>query len=213
MSRLLAKGRYCFRQWPLPGSRQQFSSQTFRARFYQSSAPSRSQQFSRPRVLLYASASLTPAVFVHLSTNGDESGKSGEERMLAASRAEIDETVPRMLQNSSKIRRKIYFFLDTWIYEPACTALRFVHLLIIFVPVIATIPVIWIGRRVTERDNERTGTLWWYGFLVSSMERAGAAFIKVRMWGWHTRILLTISSSWGNGPLREQISFPARCVV
>jgi len=50
---------------------------------------------------------------------------------------------------------------------------------IIFVPVIVAIPAIWIGDRVKDRDNERKGTLWWYGFLVSSMERAGAAFIKV----------------------------------
>jgi aarF domain-containing kinase len=53
------------------------------------------------------------------------------------------------------------------------------HLVIIFVPVIVTIPVIWIGSRNPNKDDERSGTLWWYGFLVSSMERAGAAFIKV----------------------------------
>jgi aarF domain-containing kinase len=99
--------------------------------------------------------------------------------MLEASRAEMDEAVPQVLQNSNKIRRKIYFLVDTWVYEPVCTALRFFHLLIIFVPVIATVPVIWIGSRVADRDNERSGTLWWYGFLVGSMERAGAAFIKV----------------------------------
>jgi aarF domain-containing kinase len=45
--------------------------------------------------------------------------------------------------------------------------------------VIVTIPVIWLGQRQADKDDERSGTLWWYGFLVSSMERAGAAFIKV----------------------------------
>ena len=58
--------------------------------------------------------------------------------------------------------------------------MRFLPLVIIFVPVIVTIPAIWIGARRVDRDNERSGTLWWYGFLVSSMEKAGAAFIKVR---------------------------------
>src|ERR1700712_2049813 len=127
MSRLLAKGRSCFRQWPLPGSRQQFSSHTFRARFSQTSVPSRSQRFSRPRALLFASAALTPAAFVQLSTDGGDSGKSGEELMLEASLAEMKESVPRLLENSNKHRRNLYFFLDAWIYEPVCTALRFFH--------------------------------------------------------------------------------------
>jgi aarF domain-containing kinase len=52
-------------------------------------------------------------------------------------------------------------------------------LIFIFVPVIVTVPVIWFGQRQPERDNERSGTLWWYAFLVNGMERAGAAFIKV----------------------------------
>jgi hypothetical protein len=51
---------------------------------------------------------------------------------------------------------------------------------IIFIPVIVMVPVVWFGRRVPSRDRERTGTLWWYDFLVASMERAGPAFIKVR---------------------------------
>jgi aarF domain-containing kinase len=46
------------------------------------------------------------------------------------------------------------------------------------VPVFVTIPVVYIGARDPERDNERSGTLWWYAFLVRQMERAGATFIK-----------------------------------
>jgi aarF domain-containing kinase len=99
--------------------------------------------------------------------------------MLEESRAELANHVPKPLQNSKKYRRAIYFFIDAYIWEPLCTAWRFVHLVIIFSPVIIAIPAIWIGRRVPDRDNERIGTLWWYEFLVSSMERAGAAFIKV----------------------------------
>lgn len=64
--------------------------------------------------------------------------------------------------------------------EPIATCLRFVHLTIIFVPVLLTIPMIWLGSRRKDRNGERVGTLWWYGFLVRSMERAGPAFIKVR---------------------------------
>lgn len=100
--------------------------------------------------------------------------------MLEASRAEINEHVPEFLENKSLLKR-IYLFIDGWIIEPVATGFRFLHLVFIFVPVIVTIPVIFLGARKKERDNERSGSLWWYGFLVKSMERAGAAFIKVRM--------------------------------
>jgi aarF domain-containing kinase len=62
------------------------------------------------------------------------------------------------------------------------TTFRFFHLVIIFVPVIVTIPVVLIGPRRKDRDNERTTTLWWYGFLVNAMERSGPAFIKLGQW-------------------------------
>jgi aarF domain-containing kinase len=100
--------------------------------------------------------------------------------MLEASRQELNEQVPKAIQNSKKYRRGIYFFVDSYIVEPICTGLRFLHLIFIFVPVIVAVPAIWLGKRQPDRDNERSGTLWWYRFLVASMERAGAAFIKVR---------------------------------
>jgi len=112
--------------------------------------------------------------------------------MLQASRKELDEYVPERLRGSRKIRKAIWKFLDTWIVEPIATGFRLLHLIIIFVPVIVTIPAIWLGRRQKDKDDERTGTLWWYGFLVRSMERAGAAFIKVRRYRqWQTVISLT----------------------
>ena len=100
--------------------------------------------------------------------------------MLAASRAEIAKTVPEDAVGISRIRQGVILFLDVYIWEPICTGFRFVHLLLIFVPVIVSVPAIWIGRRQKSRDMERSGTLWWYSFLVKSMERAGPAFIKVR---------------------------------
>lgn len=99
--------------------------------------------------------------------------------MLELSRNELREHVPKALENSTWFRKNVYFFVDTYFIEPICTGLRFLHLVFIFVPVLATVPVIWFGARQPDRDNERSGTLWWYGFLVGSMERAGAAFIKV----------------------------------
>lgn len=124
-------------------------------------------------------ASLSPAAFVQLSEEDNGDGKTPEEHMLEASRAEIEKRVPDDIHGLSRAWRGFYLFVDRFIYEPIATGLRFLHLVVIFVPVIATIPVIWMGGRRKDQGNERTGTIWWYGFLVHAMERAGPAFIKV----------------------------------
>jgi aarF domain-containing kinase len=180
MGRFLGPGRLCFRQF--------FTSSSFRPRFsprfsscrqhFSSSAKFRIPPRSR---FLLATAPLPPAAFVVLSQGDNGDGKTGEERMLEKSRAELDQHVPRVLENSTKWRRKTYFLIDLYIWEPICTTLRFLQLFVIFVPVILTVPVVWIGGRTPERDNERSGTIWWYGYLVWSMEKAGAAFIKVNL--------------------------------
>jgi aarF domain-containing kinase len=127
-------------------------------------------------------AILSPLAFVDVANDKSGNGeKTHEEAMLEVSRKELDEQVPHALRNSGKYRRGLYFFIEDYIIEPIATGLRFLHLVIIFVPVIVTIPAIWIGARQADKDDERSGTIWWYGFLVSSMERAGAAFIKVRL--------------------------------
>ncbi|PWW75454.1 ABC1-domain-containing protein [Tuber magnatum] len=68
------------------------------------------------------------------------------------------------------------------IIEPIATGLRFVHLVVIFIPVFLAIPLACIGPRQPDRSNERIGTIWWYSFLVRSMERAGPTFIKLGQW-------------------------------
>ena len=131
----------------------------------------------RTRVLLWSL--LTPATFVALSEEENGDGKTAEEHMLEASRAEIAKEIPEDLHGYKRALRGIWLLLDIYIVEPVATTFRFLHLVIIFVPVLATIPVIWFGSRRKNRDNERAGTLWWYAILVHSMERAGPAFIKV----------------------------------
>lgn len=128
-----------------------------------------------------ANGALGAAVFVQLSEK-DNSGTdtTGELRMLEASRAEIKKRVDDHDTGFTRIRREVVLFLDLCIWEPICTGLRFLHLVVIFVPVIAAVPIIWLGKRNPDRDNERAGTLLWYRFLVNSMEMAGPAFIKVR---------------------------------
>jgi len=99
--------------------------------------------------------------------------------MLEASRQEIKKQVKDDVRGWRRFRDWIIFVVDLYIWEPLCTGLRFLHLVVIFVPVFACVPAIWVGTRVKNRNMERTGTLWWYWFLVKSMERAGPAFIKV----------------------------------
>lgn len=99
--------------------------------------------------------------------------------MLEASRDEIKKQVKDDVHGIRRVRDSILLFLDVYIWEPLCTGARFLHLVVIFVPVIVTVPIIWFGKRKRDKDDETTGSLWWYWFLVKSMERAGPAFIKV----------------------------------
>lgn len=101
--------------------------------------------------------------------------------MLEASRAEISKQIRDDEQGLPRVGHRIVLFLDSYVWEPLCTGIRLLHLALIFVPVLLAIPAIWVGRRQRHRDNERSGTLWWYSFLVQSMEWAGPAFIKVRV--------------------------------
>ncbi|KAK7708008.1 hypothetical protein SLS64_006830 [Diaporthe eres] len=102
--------------------------------------------------------------------------------MLQASRKEISKKVDDDDRGLSRLRHKVVYFLDVYVWEPLCTGFRFFHLALIFVPVILAVPAMWIGRRQKDRNNERAGTLWWYGFLVKGMEWAGPAFIKLGQW-------------------------------
>jgi aarF domain-containing kinase len=131
-----------------------------------------------------ANGALATAAFVQLSeeeNNGPED--TGEKRMLEVSRKEIKKKVDDDDRGFTRLRHQVVLFLDLYIWEPLCTGARFLQLVAIFVPIIFAVPVIWIGPRQPDRDNERTGTLLWYGFLVKAMEWAGPAFIKVCVCG------------------------------
>ncbi|KAF3761274.1 ABC1-domain-containing protein [Cryphonectria parasitica EP155] len=136
-----------------------------------------------PLLAASSGAALGTAAFVEISEDTDtRDGETGEKRMLEVSRAEISKELDPDDTGLSRLRHKIVFLLDVYIWEPLCTGIRFLHLAVIFVPVLLAVPVMWLGRRQKDRDNERTGTLWWYNFLVKSMEWAGPAFIKLGQW-------------------------------
>ena len=168
-----------------------------------------------PRGRIFMWSLLSPAAFVALSEEDTGDGKTPEEHMLEASRAEIAKEIPEDARGLSRVWKAIYLFVDTMIVEPIATTFRFLHLVIIFVPVIGTMPLIWLGRRKKNRDNERSGTLWWYSFLVRSMERAGPAFIKVSRTVQAEQCFQAdlCTSSLVNGQLQDQTSSLKKCVT
>ncbi|RPA96430.1 ABC1-domain-containing protein [Choiromyces venosus 120613-1] len=136
------------------------------------------------------SASLAFALYLGLSppltlgTGMTDPGKTTEQLMLeeferkhmALCRASLDQ--PLIL----RILKRARLFIIECVIEPIATGLHFVHLVVIFVPLILAIPLVFVGPRQPDRSNERTGTIWWYAFLIKSMERAGPTFIKLGQW-------------------------------
>lgn len=103
-----------------------------------------------------------------------------------------DEDLEDDAYHRANIFRKLWILLNRWVIEPLGTTRRFLYLAFLFLPVIATAPVLafeWLDKteiphvpRGTrrKRQKERRTTRWWYRFLVKQMERAGPTFIKVR---------------------------------
>ncbi|KAL9133168.1 MAG: hypothetical protein Q9175_005652 [Cornicularia normoerica] len=216
MRTALGLGRLCLR----PKPHRLIASIARHDRHY--SMPTPRPVFYRPpnppggRILMWSL--LSPAAFVALSEEDTGDGKTPEEHMLEASRAEIAKEIPEDARGLSRAWKAIYLFVDTLIVEPIATTFRFLHLVIIFVPVIGTMPLIWLGRRKKKRDNERSGTLWWYSFLVRSMERAGPAFIKLGQWAasrsdiFPQEMCNTMSSLHSNAPAHS-LKFTKQTIV
>lgn len=142
-------------------------------------------------------ATLAPGAFLKLAEDSESQEKTGEMQMLEASREEIRKTVSEDARGLARVGQSLWVFWYCYVYDSIATGFRFLHLAVIFIPVVVTVPAIWIGRRNKSHSNSRSGTLWWYRFLVRAMERAGPAFIKVEchkpisipLTGWLTRIL------------------------
>ncbi|KDE09138.1 ABC1-C atypical protein kinase [Microbotryum lychnidis-dioicae p1A1 Lamole] len=82
-------------------------------------------------------------------------------------------------------------FFVLYVFEPISTTGRFIHLAILFLPVILSAPVLMLEvldsgrdkRRVfKKKEGPRLTTSWWYWFLVHQMEMAGPTFIKLAQW-------------------------------
>ncbi|KAI8082860.1 uncharacterized protein BX664DRAFT_339245 [Halteromyces radiatus] len=75
--------------------------------------------------------------------------------------------------------KHILHFLDHWLLEPLLTLRRFVHILLLFTPVLLSSPALVLGN---VKNEDTSGSLWWYDFLATQMERAGPSFIKLAQW-------------------------------
>ncbi|KAI5866049.1 ABC1 family protein [Durotheca rogersii] len=145
--------------------------------------PRAKPQFKGRILWATSNAALGTAVFVNLSEK-DPGGaeRTAESRMLEVSREELRKTVSDHERGVFRLGHKLVILLDLYVWEPLSTGLRFIQLALIFVPVLLAVPVIWVGSRQPQRDNERPGTIWWYNLLVRCMEAAGPAFIKLGQW-------------------------------
>ncbi|PYI24250.1 ubiquinone biosynthesis protein [Aspergillus japonicus CBS 114.51] len=129
-------------------------------------------------------AALAPGAFLKLAEEGDgERGKTSEMQMLEVSRREIQKKVDDEARGLSRLWQTLVLYGYRFVYDPIATGFRFVHLLIIFLPVVFTAPILCLGGNGKNREAVlSSGTIWWYKFLVRSMERAGPAFIKLGQW-------------------------------
>lgn len=110
-------------------------------------------------------------------------GQPEANEFLIADGHSVDDSPPTLFW------RTIYLVRD-YVLEPLSTSIRFVHLALLFLPVILASPVLLLEaldgsndrRKGRQRSEvERASTRWWYRFLVHQMQMAGPTFIKVRL--------------------------------
>ncbi|KAF7981112.1 hypothetical protein HWV62_34831 [Athelia sp. TMB] len=97
-----------------------------------------------------------------------------------------ESAAPSFISSPSEVQHsilsRILQLLRDRIWEPIRTASRFIHLAVLFVPVIVAMPMLLVGTPETRLGGDRWGAVWWYGFLVSRMQAAGPTFIKLAQW-------------------------------
>lgn len=93
-------------------------------------------------------------------------------------------------QRSVFSKESLESILKLYLYDPVSTCLRFIHLVLLFGPVLILLPLILIGPKtsygITSPDklsstlsSDKAGAQLWYKYLTWSMEMAGPSFIKV----------------------------------
>ncbi|KAM0788775.1 hypothetical protein ACM66B_002865 [Microbotryomycetes sp. NB124-2] len=103
----------------------------------------------------------------------------------------ISDSLRRAEAQSRTLLGKTLRIWRVYVWEPVRTSLRFVHLAVLFLPVLLASPVLLLEyidqgrdkrRGYRKREGERASTRWWYRLLVHQMEKAGPTFIKLAQW-------------------------------
>lgn len=82
-----------------------------------------------------------------------------------------------------RIIYSIKFTLSDYVVEPLVTVARFLELTVLFLPLLLSAPICWIGPRDKKsKDSIRAGAYLWYRYLRWTAELAGASFIKLSQW-------------------------------
>jgi hypothetical protein len=81
---------------------------------------------------------------------------------------------------STSVTSRLWHGFVQNVIEPLLTLKRFGHLVLIFLPVIITSPLLLAELLSREGARSKASTRFWYRLLVLQMERAGPTFIKVR---------------------------------
>lgn len=156
---------------PVPHSRSRSQSNSH-SRSQSHSSSRNSALFSRTFGVYSGGVLLSTAfIFSHLQApNSLYATRSEEMRAISQSTLQYEEDM--------KLRRKgrIHAWLDTHLLQPAATLFRFCHLLLLFLPVLATgLP---LALRIGNKSYERA----WYRLVKWSLEAAGPTFVKLGQW-------------------------------
>lgn len=145
---------------------------------------SKASLLQKPTLFLMPSAVLSSATPFHLYHNNERKAVEigSRERLATPQEIEIAEANYESKYLIVRICHRIFKLIDAWIFEPLLTLRRLAHILILFVPVAITAPIVYFGKYDIV-ENERSGTLLWFDFLSKQMERAGPTFIKVSQLG------------------------------
>lgn len=82
---------------------------------------------------------------------------------------------------------RVYYHLKyaitDYVVDPCITIARFLELTLLFLPLLLSAPMCWIGHKDRNSgDRVRSGARLWFAFVRWTAEQAGASFIKLGQW-------------------------------
>ncbi|PVZ98669.1 hypothetical protein BB558_005326 [Smittium angustum] len=114
--------------------------------------------------------------------NPKEIQTTGSPKSIIIILVNIRKYLIKALFTLNSIRYSLSDVYRQYIREPIMIIVRFGHLIVLFIPILITYPVGFFGEPQLDRDNEKSGRLWWYRFLTNQMSHAGPTFVKLSQW-------------------------------